>query len=140
MIRERVDIQGKVRPMEPAEDLQALNLDVGQIGLIKEAPAQRWREGQDTWDKIYAKKAKKVMRQKASNERKFARLLQNAFDEGFVHQSREDTLSEEILAKISKLKTQSEGKIQVDRRWGPLDLEGEQPPATSISRRRDSVC
>ncbi|KAF9472963.1 alpha/beta-hydrolase [Pholiota conissans] len=135
-IRERVDIKGKIRPMEPAEAIHALNIETTHIGLIKEAPAQRWRAGQDKWDKKYARKTKKVIKQKLSNEAKFARLLQNAFDEGFVHISCQNGKSKPTDVSIPR--TDTVGEIQVDRRWGPLDLEDESPPATAIAGRRDT--
>ncbi|KAF8969460.1 hypothetical protein BDZ97DRAFT_1653726 [Flammula alnicola] len=139
MIRDRVDIHGNVRPMEPIEALEALNIQISQIGLIKEAPAQRWRDGQDKWDKRFSKKAKKVVKKKAKYEAKAARLLENALDQGFVHQSHGSlTEHEHLVAKSSASRKTSMGEIQADRRWGPLDLENERPPATAIAGRHDT--
>ena len=39
MIRERVDIRGRVRAMEPAEDMAALRVKPSSVGIIKQAPA-----------------------------------------------------------------------------------------------------
>ena len=47
MIRERVDIHGVVRPMEPKEEIEALNIPPQEIGIIKEAPVMRWLAGQE---------------------------------------------------------------------------------------------
>lgn len=132
MIRERVDIYGAVRPMEPASSLQALKVDFAQIGILKEAPARRWRAGQDIWDKVYAKRAKKVIKQQSANQAKAERLLANAINQGFIHRSHDS------WKKVGQQKSYQD-KIQVDRRWGPLDLEDENPPATAIAGRRDTV-
>ncbi|KJA29849.1 hypothetical protein HYPSUDRAFT_31857 [Hypholoma sublateritium FD-334 SS-4] len=132
MIRERVDIYGTVRPMEPANTLPALKVDSAQVGILKEAPAQRWRAGQDIWDKAYAKRAKKVIKQQSANQAKAERLLENAIDQGFIHRSHDS------LEKVEERKSYRD-KIQVDRRWGPLDLEDENPPATAIAGRRDTL-
>lgn len=132
MIRERVDIHGAVRPMELASTIQALNMDFAQIGILKEAPAQRWRAGQDSWDRIYAKRTKKVIKQQSANQAKAERLLENAIDQGFIHRSHKSS------EKVGE-QTSYHDKIQADRRWGPLDLEDETPPATAIAGRRDTV-
>lgn len=132
MIRERVDIHGAVRPMEPASTLQALKMDFAQVGILKEAPAQRWRAGQDIWDRVYAKRTKKVINQQSTNQAKAGRLLANAIQQGFIHQSHESS------EKVGEQKSYHV-KIQADRRWGPLDLEDETPPATAIAGRRDTV-
>jgi hypothetical protein len=36
MIRERISIRGVSRPLEPSEELQSLQLDRDEIGVIKE--------------------------------------------------------------------------------------------------------
>lgn len=45
MIRERVSINGVIRPLNPESELQALNVDPEDIGVIKEGPVKRWLEG-----------------------------------------------------------------------------------------------
>jgi hypothetical protein len=145
-----------VRPMEVPEEIPALTLHPLQIGLIKEAPTLRWHDGQKIWDKRYRKDTQRVLKQKAKWEARATRLLKYAFDQGFVHDdanvNRQET---EIDAKDQhaehdpeltlrrprrKLKRSSSlGEIQADRRWGPLDLYGERPPATAIAGRRDTV-
>lgn len=132
MIRERVDIHGNAHPMEPHSELKALQVDVSHIGILKEAPAQRWKVGQDLWDKRYAKRTKKVIKQQKANRAKAELLLKNAIDQGFVHQSHQSP-------DLSGKKQSSQDNIQKDRRWGPLDLEEENPPTTAIAARRDTV-
>jgi len=162
-LRERVDIRGIVRPMEPPEDVAALKLQPIQIGLIKEGPTLRWHDGQKIWDKRYHKDTQRVLKQRTKCEARAARLLKGAFDQGFVHddanvnrQATEigaarlgngsaDQQTEHDPELISptpsrKLrKPSSLGAIQADRRWGPLDLYDERPPPTAIAGRRDTV-
>ncbi|KIM46374.1 hypothetical protein M413DRAFT_17043 [Hebeloma cylindrosporum] len=137
MVRERIDIHGTVRAMEPRETLQALNMMPCHIGIIKEAPVQRWNDGQKKWDARFAANTKKVLKQKAHYEAKAERLIKNALDQGFVHQSyglshEDDQFPDKVSADTSI------GRIQSDRRWGPFDLRNEKPPATAIAGRRDT--
>ena len=142
--------------MEPPEEVPALKLQPLQIGLIKEAPTLRWHNGQKMWDKRYRKDTQRVLKQRAKWEARAERLLKYAFDQGFVHDDAnvnrqateigaEDQHAEHVPASTSrrlprKLKRLSSlGEIQADRRWGPLDLYGERPPATAIAGRRDTV-
>lgn len=143
MIRERVDLHGVVRPMEPRETIPALRLEVSEIGVIKEGPALRWAAGQNEWDRRFYKKSLRVLRQKAQNEDKAARIIRNALEQGFVHVSHDRSVENPCASppqsgKCLRKRT-SLGKIQPDRRWGPLDLENEHPPASAIAARRDTV-
>jgi len=138
MVRERVDIRGTVRTMEPRENLQALKLTPCQIGVIKAAPAQRWNDGQKKWDERFSANTKKVLEQKAYYEAKAERMIKNALDQGFVHRSHgRPPEGDEFPGKASM--DTSIGRTQTDRRWGPLDLQNERPPATAIAGRRDTV-
>ncbi|KAH9482748.1 AB hydrolase superfamily protein C4A8.06c [Psilocybe cubensis] len=141
MIRERVDIYGKVRPMEPRDKLAALQLAASEIGLLKEAPALRWAAGQDEWDRVYSKQAERVLKQKSRHEEKARHMLQRALQQGFVHSSHGQPNSEAgvVMEQEKKVRRRtSVGKIQPDRRWGPLDLEGERPPPSAIAGRVDT--
>ncbi|KAJ6628840.1 hypothetical protein B0H10DRAFT_1989479 [Mycena sp. CBHHK59/15] len=124
MIRERVNIEGVARPMEPLEDMSILNLEVAEIGIIKEAPTIKWLKGQEEWDRKYRKNAERAIRQRQKNEEKAKRLIANAREQGL------------LLVKNSAMTTG--GTIQVERRWGPLDLDEERPPPTAIAKRRDT--
>ena len=145
--------------MEVPAEIPALKLKPFEIGIIKEAPTQRWHDGQRIWDKRYHKDSQRVLKQKAKCEAQAERLLRHAFDQGFVHGDQEavganrsrdgggeqDARTGQDLAigpmkEAKKLrKTTPIGKIQADRRWGPLDLNDECPPATAIAGRRDTV-
>ncbi len=142
MIRERVDIHGHTRPMEPKEDLEVLQLRREEIGLIKEDPAMRWANGQNEWDKVYRQTAKKAVKKRQKLEAKAHRMLEHAREQGLI------TASQPLRPNMrernaSHTKSPSEDSmartIQEDRRWGPLDLENESPPPSSIAKRRDTV-
>lgn len=136
MIRERVNIHGRARPMEPKEDVPALQLQPGDVGIIKEAPTLRWLKGQEQWDQQYRKDAERAVKQRHKIEGKAQRMLDNARDQGLL-------LSREGQGKHTSDKSGEDkltpGAIQLDRRWGPLDLDEEQPPPTAIAKRRDTV-
>ena len=132
MIRERVDIRGITRHMEPPKDMKVLQIRPGQVGIIKEGPTCRWFEGQQKWDARFEHAAKKAMKRRAKIEAMANTMLENAHLRGLVvkgtHPHRQSTTS----------KNQSHG-IQDDRRWGPLDLDDERPPPSAIAKRRDTV-
>nr|XP_018262748.1 uncharacterized protein I303_04228 [Kwoniella dejecticola CBS 10117]OBR84906.1 hypothetical protein I303_04228 [Kwoniella dejecticola CBS 10117] len=67
MIRERVSTIGELRPLEPAEELQAMQMPLDEVGTIKEGPAMRYINGQALWDKKYHRAAKGVKRRREKN-------------------------------------------------------------------------
>ncbi|KAF9028446.1 alpha/beta-hydrolase [Hymenopellis radicata] len=141
MIRERVDIHGYTRPMEPKEDLVVLRLRREEIGLIKEAPALRWAKGQDEWDKVFHKTAKKASKKRQKLEAKAHRMLEHAREQGLItasQPSRPNMREKNALHTKSPSEDSMARTIQEDRRWGPLDLENESPPPSSIAKRRDT--
>lgn len=131
--------------MELPEEIPALKLKPSQIGIIKEAPALRWLDGQKTWDKRYHQAGLKALKQKAKYVAKTATLLKKAFDQGFVHHDKNvnyggDNSHTGDHGGPTKLKKSTVVReIQPDRRWGPLDLYDERPPATAIAGRWDTV-
>ncbi|KAJ3518062.1 hypothetical protein NLJ89_g103 [Agrocybe chaxingu] len=141
MRRERVDLCGRVRPLEPKEALQALRVKPSQVGLLTEAPALRWLEGQTKWDKRFAQRTEKVLKKQAKYETKAERLIQHALDQGLIHDivRIEAKGDEQAISGVSTRRRKiSLGKIQPERRWGPLDLADERPPATAIAGRRNT--
>lgn len=117
MLRERVDIFGRVRPMEAREDIAALQLKPQSIGIIKEAPVVRWLTGQDKWDKKYKHKAHKVIKHRRKYEEKAERLLQHAFEQGVIHESVSRPVVNRSHSHRSTASVAS-GTIEHDRRWG----------------------
>ncbi|KAI0650222.1 alpha/beta-hydrolase [Trametes meyenii] len=136
MIRERVDVLGKVRAMEPPEEIEALRLKPYEIGLIKEAPVRRWLAGQEAWDKKYKSTAEHVVRKRRQYEAKAARLLEHAREQGLIHDEIQPQRSR--LSANGSVSSGSVGEVESNRRWGPLDLKDENPPASAIAGRRDT--
>lgn len=134
MIRERVDIHGVARPMETAEEIPALKMRPGQIGIIKEGPTIRWLKGQEDWDKRYKRSAERVMKRRSKIEAKTKLFLDNARAQGLILTGERP----KVEPSSSRLHDESD-RIQEDRRWGPLDLDDERPPPTAIANRRDTV-
>ena len=85
MIRERVDIRGRVRAMEPAEDMAALRVKPSSVGIIKQAPVLRWYTGQKAMDEKYARHAHKVVRRRRKIEERVQHMLNEARDNGLIH-------------------------------------------------------
>ena len=141
MVRERVNLHGRVRRMEHRDQISALQVKPAEVGLIKEAPAVRWRQGQEEWDKMFAKRAKKIMKKRGHYEAKSAQMIQLARNQGFslVREPESLTLSKSPSRPDSKSRRGKDGTIQTDRRWGPLDLDDENPPPSAIANRRDTV-
>jgi hypothetical protein len=137
MIRERVNIHGLSRPMEPPEEIAALQLRPGQIGIIKEAPTIRWLKGQEDWDKRFKHNAQRAIKQRSKLEAKAKRLLENAHSQGLI--LNRDVSKKDLRRSPSQFDSDATDGIQDDRRWGPLDLEDEMPPPTAIAKRRDTV-
>ncbi|RXW25139.1 hypothetical protein EST38_g704 [Candolleomyces aberdarensis] len=141
IIRERIDIHGMVRPMEPREEIPALHLPPDKIGMIKEAPAMRWYRGQEEWDKRFHKAGKRVLQKREKLKDKADKLIKHALEQGLVHEAFPESLVDEPTEKHSRRpvnRRTSIGEIQEYRRWGPLDLKDERPPASAIAGRRDT--
>ncbi|KAJ7490392.1 alpha/beta-hydrolase [Mycena galericulata] len=136
MIRERVDIKGQTRPMEPREDMSVLRLKPAEIGIIKEAPTMRWLTGQEKWDRKYKRQAERAFRKRQKNEEKARKLIGNARDQGLTLSSDRNP---ELSQVVSSSAHTTDGIIQEERRWGPLDLDDEKPPPTAIAKRRDTA-
>lgn len=64
MIRERVGMNGDVRPLEPKESISILQIDPEELGLIKEGPALRYLKGAAMWKARFEKTAKRVAKQR----------------------------------------------------------------------------
>lgn len=53
MIRERVGLNGDVRPLEAAEDMAALQLDNETLGMLKSAPIARYLAGSASFSSFF---------------------------------------------------------------------------------------
>ncbi|GAA5832209.1 hypothetical protein JCM11251_004280 [Rhodosporidiobolus azoricus] len=112
MIRERISITGVVRPMEPIEEMSALQLDREDIGLIKEAPVKRYLAGRAIWDKKFRRVAQKVQ-----NERE--RHLKKSMREEATR----------ITKRVSELAKQQNGKNGSSSSARPVHLDPTDPNA-----------
>lgn len=153
MIRERVDIRGQVRAMEPKEDIEALQMSPSQIGIIKERPVRRWAEGQNAQDKKFRHTAEKVIKKRKKLEERAKKMLADAREQGLLLENDSIHRKEQEIQSAKNRgakRANSDGesvfsatvsrRIDDDRRWGPLDLANEKPPPTAIAARRDTVC
>lgn len=133
MIRERVDIHGRVRQMEGKEEIPCLRLKSEEIGILKEAPARRWMTGQQEWDARYKRTASKVARRRRKIEDTYHKTIDRARELGLLHV--DDMRPLHSVDSIVSV----DGEIQQHRRWGPLDLNDEKPPSSAIAGRQDTV-
>lgn len=125
--------------MESRKDIPCLKLPANEVGLLKEAPARRWSEGQQEWDRKFKGSAKRVKKKREKIEQRYEKTIVRAKELGLLHSS-EDTAS--ILTADENLYADGNtehGEIQRGRRWGPLDLDSETPPPNAIAGRRDTV-
>nr|XP_019007535.1 uncharacterized protein I206_07797 [Kwoniella pini CBS 10737]OCF46316.1 hypothetical protein I206_07797 [Kwoniella pini CBS 10737] len=141
MIRERVSTIGELRPLEPPEKLQAIQMPLDEVGFIKEGPALRYINGQALWDKKYHRAAKGVKRRREKN-------LKIAQREG-------GKIGNHWLEKVEKRIGNESGGItsgggntpasSSKEKQDPIDwseswtwaLNGESPPPSAIVSRRD---
>ena len=160
MLRERVDVHGKIRPMEPVEEMPVLHIPPGQIGLIKEAPVRRWLLGLGVWDERFKSRSKKVLKKRKEFEQKAEEIIRHVTGQGLVVNTEGDsrpsreptgegggreqdevrpTLGSQGKRKSSRSVFTTTGIIDENRRFGPLDLDDENPPPSAIAKRRDTV-
>ncbi|KDN37665.1 alpha/beta-hydrolase [Tilletiaria anomala UBC 951] len=130
MIRERVDIRGKIRPMEPEEHFAALQLPPDEIGIIKEGPAVRYMTGQRLWAKKFKSEAKRVAKRKAQNEAKALCILRRAAQRGLLNTPNHGVAKYTTAGRTVTWTT--------GMRYGPMDLSDETPPPSAIAGRRDT--
>ncbi|KAH0587778.1 hypothetical protein H2248_006536 [Termitomyces sp. 'cryptogamus'] len=132
MIRERVDIRGITRHMEPPKEIKALQIRPEKVGIIKEGPIRRWFEGQQKWDTRFEHAAKRAIKRRTKIEASASVMLDNARVQGLL-------VGGPPPLRQSSLPEHKTHGIQDDRRWGPLDLDDERPPPSAIAKRRDTT-
>lgn len=145
--------------MEPPEEIPALRIPPSQIGLIKEAPVRRWLRGQAMWDEQFKRQSKKVFEKRKKFKEKAESIVQHAIRRGLVvttdateaqtSPEREGGGGDEQDMSRPTAGSQGRGKstrsmsvmgvIDEDLRFGPLDLDDENPPPSAIAGRRDTV-
>ncbi|CDS01955.1 uncharacterized protein SPSC_03047 [Sporisorium scitamineum] len=161
MIRERVDVRGYLRPLEPETELQALQVSPDDIGRIKEGPVGRYLDGQTQWAKRFAKTARRVEKQRAKNEKTAQKMLEEALSQGLLDlqelKQKRGALTQQAQSTGATVATGSNSKglgltaadiargaDKCRENWSwlvdvsPVDLVGETPPPTAIAGRRDT--
>lgn len=127
MLRERVDIFGRVRPMEPKEQIDALNISPRSIGVIKEEPVKRWLAGQKIWDERFHRQALHAVHKRQDYEKKYAASVEQARTRGLelvCEKSRPAAYSQRRVSRLSRMSTVSTdsavstGDIVLDKRYG----------------------
>lgn len=160
MLRERVDVHGRIRPMEPIEEIPSLRIPSSQIGLIKEAPVRRWLHGQTIRDKEFKRQSKKVYEKRKKFEEKAEQIIRDATLQGLAVQtgagevrvtpertvegggSEQNEVRPMVGLQGRRKSSRSmsiAGVIDENRRFGPLDLDDENPPPSAIAKRKDTA-
>ncbi|GMK55198.1 hypothetical protein CspeluHIS016_0202540 [Cutaneotrichosporon spelunceum] len=67
MIRERVDMVGACRALEPEDELSAMTMPRDEIGIIKKDALLRYLKGQAKWNHKFGRTFKRVERHRARN-------------------------------------------------------------------------
>jgi len=130
--------------------------------LIKEAPVRRWLLGLSVWDERFKARSKKVLKKRKEFERKAEEIIQHVIGQGLVvntegnmRPSHEPTgegsgggegenedrpkLEPQGRHKSSRSVFTTTGVIDENLRFGPLDLDDENPPPSAIAKRRDTA-
>ncbi|EAU91257.2 lipase/esterase [Coprinopsis cinerea okayama7 len=144
MVRERVSTEGIIRPLEPASELEAMQIPDEILGRISELAVRRYLDSQKAYDKKFAHTYKQIEKHRRRN----------------LERAKQDTIKR--MSKIKKsmrdreLKEKGKGTSTGDSSekeeedfkafllstpgWScawALD-EGEMPPPSSIVARRDT--
>ncbi|TKY87195.1 hypothetical protein EX895_003872 [Sporisorium graminicola] len=162
MIRERVDVRGYLRPLEPETELQALQVPPDEIGCIKEGPVERYLTGQKQWAKRFAKTARRVEKQRAKNEKTAQKMIEEAHAQGLLDlpelQRKRAALTQQATSpRVTHVGSGSSAKglgvsaadiargaDKCREKWSwlvdvsPAELIGETPPPAAIAGRRDT--
>ena len=120
--------------MELPEEMSMLQIPQTEIGLLKEAPARRWLDGQEEWDMKFKSRSKRIAKQRKKNEHKYNSIVTRSKELGLIRRGTFDDVSDS-----DRVEGPDGQEIQKDRRWGPLDLEHEHPPPSAIAGRKDTV-
>lgn len=133
MIRERVDVHGKCRELEPASELEGLRMPAEEVGMIKEGPAKRYLDGQALWDRKFKRAIKRVAKHRKRNirnarEKDSGRIVKMWQQKMGEHRMREaERAGEESEAADTASDTASDSSDSAD--------EGEHEPSRSSSGR-----
>lgn len=136
---ERVDIHGRVRPLECDTELQSLQIPKEEIGVIKQAPVKRWLEGQGASDNKWKHRGVKIERKREKISASTAKLVRDKADGG--QRPVVDEAARKSFTDPIKEKEDNDDGFYPDsyRRYTPFDLDGETVPPAAIAGRKDTV-
>ncbi|KAK4057569.1 hypothetical protein OIO90_001214 [Microbotryomycetes sp. JL221] len=148
MIRERISLTGVVRPLEPEKDIDCLNLNPEDLGIVKEAPVKRYLAGKAIWDKKFKSVADRVQREREDNLRKSMKEEATRITERMkkvrknheipsVVTSNQDSPSSP-LSPIQQVVSPQRMDSRDEQVRGIWDFRGENPPPSSIAARKDT--
>lgn len=134
MIRERIDIRGVVRPLEPEDQLTAFQLPPDTVGRPSELTMRRYLNGKKLFDKKFASVSRKIQKNRSRHiERSKQDTVKNMLQlSNHIH--------EEKQVKEKKTKQGIVEGLQSVGSWSwswVLDPD-ERPPPSSIVSRRDT--
>jgi hypothetical protein len=70
MVRQRIDRHGRIYPLAPKEEWEALNLPVADVGVPKKGPVGKWMKAQQQWNNKFAKQKIKIQKQRLKDMQK----------------------------------------------------------------------
>ncbi|KAF2438126.1 alpha/beta-hydrolase [Karstenula rhodostoma CBS 690.94] len=70
MIRQRVDRHGRIYPLPPPSELEALNLPSSDVGVPKKGPVNKWMKAQQQWNSKFAKQKLKIQKKRMKDMEK----------------------------------------------------------------------
>lgn len=70
MIRQRIDRHGRIYPLAPKEELEALTLPPLEVGAPKKGPVGKWMKAQEQWNTRFAKQKIKIQKQRMKDMEK----------------------------------------------------------------------
>lgn len=129
MIRERVSTKGIIRDMEPEDEITALELTTGMVGMVNEIGVKRYLDAQSAWDKKFKDAMKAV-----SKHRKKQIASGEAEDRVRFKRLKEAVFTKDV-DESEKNKVLNSPKWS----WAWVVSGDENPPPSSIVARRDTV-
>lgn len=70
MIRQRVDRHGRIHPLPPPNELEALKLPSIEVGVPKPGPVNKWMKAQQQWNGKFSKQKLKIQKQRMKDMEK----------------------------------------------------------------------
>jgi acetyl esterase/lipase len=137
MIRERVAINGQIRPLEPESELPACSMPPERLGVVGELAVRRYLDGKSKWSERYGRAEKHIRKMRTRNlllARKETAIRNVAQLQMHFFQS-----SNAFAENVDSEKGVKEG-LRSAASWAwAWALDGEErPPPSSIVARRDT--